>query len=257
MAVPQRIRMSPLDFDHDPDEELPEYEESDAPAYDDDEYDAPFITYGLRQYDRRIQVLASRGANSVNSYRFTTNGFRLFSKKPEIEVLYTSPEMRQRIVATIAFQADGPLPWRPRAYFCHNALDGLDTRYAMESRNFSDWTFEIGGKMYIWRLTMHPVSYVLAEIMSNVPIARFTYSAMGALAGNGAEIGELVIYRDCLTTNQNGMDSLVCGLMVAMTFMKKQGKFHRNDVAELERMDTLTRELSPLQRASLAGAPTF
>lgn len=275
----QRMRMSPLDFEflpderEDDDEELPEYEASTAPAYDSGAYDEPLTTFCLRQYDRKIQVLGSStrgfvttGSSTSSSYRFTTNSFRLFSKKPEIEVLYTSTEMRQRVVATISFTSDGPLPWRPRAYVQRIAPDsnGLSARCDMESRNFTDWTFTVAGRVYIWRLATQPVSHVLSELItssttsfSSITIARFTYSEKGALAGNGAEIGELVVYRDCLTMEQSGMDSLVCGLMVAMTYLKKMGRYYRNEGAELARTDSLTREVSPLGRAELSGAQTF
>ncbi|KAL6705925.1 hypothetical protein ACN47E_006204 [Coniothyrium glycines] len=259
MAATQHMRMSRLDLDLDsaPDEELPGYEASTAPAYESGAYDEPLVTYRLRQYDRKIQMLAAQGVAAASSYRFTTHGFRLFSRKPEMEVLYTSQEMRQRMMATISYQSDGPLPWRPRAYFNHTASDGRDTRCDMESRNFVDWSFVANGRTYIWRLAMGPVSLVLAELGMSVPIARFTYSEVGALAERGAEIGELTIFRDWLTVDQNGIDWLVCGLMVALTYAKKMGKYYRNEANDLERRNSLTRELSPVQRASLAGAPSF
>lgn len=261
MAVsPQFMRMSLLDFDLTPDEELPGYEASTTPAYDEDDagYNDPLITYCLRQYDRKIQVLGGRDTSvACESYRFTTGGFRLFSKKPEVEVLYTSAEMRQRTVATISFQSKSALPWRPRAFFNHNALVGPNTRYDMEAINLTDWTFTMNGRVYIWRLTMRPVSHVLSEMGSESAIARFTYSERGALAGNGAEIGNLTVYRDRLAMEQKGMDSLVCGLMVAMTYVKKMGKYYRNESWEVQRAHSLTRELSPLQGASSASGNTL
>jgi hypothetical protein len=259
MAATQRIRLSPLDLDVGHDEELPGYEAltAPAPAYDSGAYDEPLITYQLRQYDRKIQVLGAYSTAATSSYRITTNSFRLFSKKPEIELLYTSPEMRQRVVASISYDNDGPLPWRPRAHFDHNASDGLDTRYEMESRNFTDWTFQVRDRTYAWRLQLRPVSLVLCAVGSGIAIARFTYSAKGALAVRGAEIGELRVYRDGLTMQQDGIDKLVCGLMVVLTFMKKMGRYYRNEMSQQERADSVTRELSPLHMASLAGAPTF
>lgn len=69
-----------LDIDdgyHYHDEELPDYEASTAPAYDDGDYDAPYMSFHLRRYDRRIQILVSDGLYPNHSYRITTNSFRL------------------------------------------------------------------------------------------------------------------------------------------------------------------------------------
>ncbi|KAF2853551.1 hypothetical protein T440DRAFT_310145 [Plenodomus tracheiphilus IPT5] len=245
-----RQRVSPLDFDVEHDEELPGYEESTAPAYDSGTFDDPITTYHLRQYDRKIQILVAYGpSSSSTSYRVTTNGFRLFSKKPDMEVLYTSQEMRQRSLATIAFDNDGPLPWRPRAHFDHVALDGSRKTYEMESLNFADWTYAIGNRMYAWALDVAPVSLILTEVDSTVVIARFTYSAKGTSAVRGGEVGELWIYRDALTMEQDGVDKAVCGLMVALSHLKKMGRHYSNGAAELERRDSVTRDVSPLHRA--------
>ena len=251
-------RISPLEFDVGHDEELPSYEASTAPAYDSGGYDDPMMIYHLQQYDRKIQIMVSHGLSSSTSYRITTNSFRLFGKKrPSMEVLYTSHEMRQRVIANISFDNDGPLPWRPRAYFDHNSPDGLDTRYNMESANFADWTFSIGDRMFAWALDMVPVSLVLSEQHSSLVIARFTYSAEGTLAVRGAEVGDLAIYRDSLTVELGGVDKVVCALMVAVSHLKKMGRHYRNESARSERTDSLTRDISTLHRASLAGAPTF
>lgn len=245
MTATRRISALELDAGHD--DELPGYEASTAPAYDSGDYDNPLVTYHLRQYDRRIQILVAYGVASSTSYRITTNGFRLFSKKrPDMEVLYTSHEMRQRSVATISFDNDGPLPWRPRAYFDHMSAEGKDTRYNMESANFADWTFAIGQRSFGWAVDMSPVSLVLRELYSTLVIARFTYSSDGTLAERGAEVGELTVYRDSLTMDQTGIDKAVCGLMVALSHLKKMGRHYRNGIADLERMDSVTRNISPL-----------
>lgn len=256
MTATQRI--SSLEFDVGHDDDLPSYEASTAPAYESGGYDDPLITYHLRQYDRKIQILVAYGVASSTSYRITTNGFRLFAKKkPEMEVLYTSHEMRQRSVATISFDDNGPLPWRPRAHFEHIDDEGKDTRYDMESANFADWTFPLGERTYAWAVNMTPVSLVLTESHSSLIIARFTYSASGTLAARGAEVGELTIYRDALTMEQGGVDKAVCGLMVALSHLKKMGRHYRNGIAESETTGSLTRTISPLHQATLAGAPTF
>ncbi len=223
-ALQQQQRFDFLDFDVAPDEELPGYDASTAPAYDEVMYDGPLHTYHLRQYDRRIQMFVAHGPVEPSSYRVTSNSFRLFSKKPEMEVLYTSPELRQRNIANIAFDNDGPLPWRPRAHLDYTDCEGVATTYSMESMNFTDWTMELQGKAYAWSIDMRPVSLVFRERGSSFTIARFTYSAAGTSAVRGAEIGELAIFRDRLTIERKGVDWLVCGLMVPLIHLKRMGK---------------------------------
>ncbi|KNG48819.1 osmolarity two-component system protein sln1 [Stemphylium lycopersici] len=179
------------------DEELPGYHEATmaatAPAYDSGAYDEPLMTYRLRQYDRKIQMLAAYEAPGASSYRITTNNsFRIFSKKPELEVLHTSPAMRQRNMASISFDNDGGFPWRPRAHFDYTADDGLSSRYHMESMNFEDWTVGIGDKKYVWTLAMRPIALILCEQNSDAVIARFTFSDKGVLALRGAEVGQVL-----------------------------------------------------------------
>ncbi|KAF1939029.1 hypothetical protein EJ02DRAFT_457366 [Clathrospora elynae] len=247
-------RMSPLDFDVAQDDELPGYDEaSAAPAYELGTYNEPLTTYRLRQYDRKIQMLADYDAPAASSYRITKNSFRVFSKKPEMEVLYTSQDMQQRNIASLAFDDYGGFPWRPRAHFDHTAEDGLSTSYNMESLNFADWTFTVGDRAYAWTLGLRPVSLILCEKNSSMAIARFTYSEKGVLAVRGAEVGELTIYRDSLTTGRDGVDKVVCGLVVVLTFLKKMGKNYTNKADGLERAASLTREALPPHRGSSAG----
>jgi len=235
-----RPRIGLFDLDEDHDEELPGYEESTAPAYDSGIFDHPITTYCLRQYDRKIQVLVAYGPSAPASYRITSNSFRIFSKKPDMEILYTSPEMRQRSLATIAFDSDGPLPWRPRAHFDHVSGDGMRQTYSMESANFADWTYSIGNRTFSWALDVRPVSLVLTEADVGKVIARFTYSAAGMAAGRGGEVGELSIYRDALTAEQDGVDKAVCGLMVALKHLKKMGRHYVNEATEYQRRDSAT-----------------
>ena len=236
-----------------PDEELPGYEASTAPAYDSGLYHEPLFTYSLRQYDRRIQMLVPYGTTAAASYRITTNAFRMFSKKPEMEVLYTSPEMRQRNIASISFDNNGPLPWRPRAHFEYIDSEGSTRRHDMESTNFADWTIALGVRTYVWAVDMRPVSLVLSETNSSIIIARFTYSASGASAARGAEVGELAIYRDGLTMETDGIDRLVCALMVALSQLKKMGRHYSNEGEELQRAGSLSRESLSSRRASSAA----
>lgn len=216
-------RLNPWDFDVPQDEEPPDYEANSAPAYQDSLFDEPLAIYHLRKYDRKIQILRAYGGSASSSYRITTNCFRVFSKKPELEVLYTSPDMRQRNIAAIAFDKDGPFPWCPRSHFDYIDPNGVATVHKMEARNFLDWTMTVDGRRYKWSVAIQPSSLVLREVDAVVVIARFTYSQFGTRAMRGAEVGELVLFRDALSS-----DLVVCSLMVALTHRKKMGGMYDN-----------------------------
>lgn len=234
MDVSQRFNRLDLDaaLDLDHDEELPDYAASTAPAYDSCFYDDGIITYHLRRYDRKIQTLVAYGPSVASSYRITTHSFRLFSKKPEMEVLYTSAEMRQRNMASIWFDNEGPLPWRPRAHIDYTDVEGTCTRLDMESTNFADWSVTMGSQKCEWKLEMLPVSLALINKESRLVVARFTYSAHGADAARGAKAGELVIQRDCLGMHSGGVDQVVCSVMVALTQLRRLGRQYCNPGGE-------------------------
>lgn len=242
-----------LHDDHDyHDEELPDYDASTAPAYDDGDHDGPYKTFHLIRYDRRIQMLVAYGLTASSTYRITTNTFRLLSKKPEMEVLYTG-EGRMRSLAAISFDDNGPLPWRPRAHFDHTDSGGLTERFDMESRNFADWAVTVGNKVYEWRLGMWPISLELSERDSTLVIARFTYSDRGTLAVRGGEVGDLVVYRDGLTMQRDGIGKVVCSLMVALTQLQKLGRHYSNNDATRSRTNSLMREQASGHRRPSGG----
>ena len=234
------------------DEELPDYEASTAPAYDEGDNDGPYKTFQLRRYDRRIQMLVSCGSSGSVAYRITTNSFRLFSKRPEMEVLYTG-EGRMRTLAAISYDNDGPLPWRPRAHFDYTDSGGLTKRFDMESRNFADWAVTVDGKVYEWRLGMWPISLELSQRASTLVIARFTYSDRGTLAVRGGDVGDLVVYRDGLTLQIDGIGRVICSLMIALTQLQKLGRHYHNDSATGSRAGSLVQELPSGHRGSSAG----
>jgi len=248
-------RLNPWDdMDEDAhDEELPDYEADAAPAYDFISFDDPIATFHLRQYDRKIQLLRPYGASQASSYRITTNSFRVFSKKPEMEVLYTSKKMRQRNIATMSFDKDGPIPWCRRAHLVHTDADGTATVYKMEARNFVDWAMVFGERRYEWSISIRPRFLVLREVNSDRVIARFTYSQCGTQAMRGAEVGELKLFRDPLTMGIHGTDKVVCSMMVAMTSLKKMGRNYHNSAEEVMRSGWATREHDPAHGASTAG----
>ncbi|CAA9967086.1 hypothetical protein PTMSG1_10445 [Pyrenophora teres f. maculata] len=255
------VRLDPWDLGVAHDEELPAYDDmSTPPAYDGGAFDGPFITYRLRQYDSKIQILAAYDAPAASSYRFTTNSFRVFSKKPELEVLHTRHDFRQRSIAAICFNNKGGFPWRPRAYFDYTSADGQSTRHDMESVNFEDWTVAIGDESYVWMLEMRPISLVLCERSSGTVIARFTFSEKGVLASRGAEVGELSIYRRGLAVQEDGIHKLACSMMVVLTFLKRMGRNYMNPRPEGPgRAGSLSRDrrLRSLHRGSTAGYSTM
>jgi len=238
-----------LDFDAHLDEELPDYEpdSSPAPDYFISHYETPLLTYHLRQLDRKTQVFVPYGPSASSSYKVKSNTFRMFSKKPEMEVIHVrSIEGIEKSVASIWFENDGPLPWRPRARIVH----GRST-HALESRNFNDWTISIHGITYAWTLDARPVSLVLREKDIDVVIARFTYSGCGVMAMRGAEVGELTIYRDGLSSDSEGVEKIIGGLMVSIVHFKRMGRNYKNDDAV--RVDSVSGVRVPVYRSSVVG----
>ncbi|KAF2017676.1 hypothetical protein BU24DRAFT_156139 [Aaosphaeria arxii CBS 175.79] len=233
-------RFDPLQLeDAEPyDEQLPDYEPATAPEYDGADYESPLYTYFLRQLDRRTQVFEPCGLGSGPAYQVSTrsNLQSLFNKKPEIEVTGTS----QASICSIAFVNSGPYPWRPRARFSHMSSVGTTT-FPMESLNFSDWTVCIEGLTFLWQLESRPMSLVLKEISAALIIARFTYSACGIDAACGAEIGDLTIFPDGLSVNLEGVERIICSLLVPIAHFRKMGKHYRNDEATRRNSWTIAR----------------
>ncbi|ORY14204.1 hypothetical protein BCR34DRAFT_560916 [Clohesyomyces aquaticus] len=262
-GTPHRFAPYELEFnDFDPDavdEELPDYAPVDLPVYTGEDFSIPILHYHLRQVNRKTQILVPFGPGpaAATSYKIVNHAstFRLFSKKPDIELIRVSRDRsdrerdqnsetrtreREESVAIMRFNSDGPLPWRPRASFTvvhpgthpqnHNHTPSLAAvhTYLGESRNFTDWEFLIQNITYAWRLEAKPVSLSLSEKNSNIVIARFTYSACGMLARDGAEVGDLVVYRDGLTMDREGVEMAVCGLLVAVGQFRRMGKYWKN-----------------------------
>ncbi|KAF2112147.1 hypothetical protein BDV96DRAFT_581241 [Lophiotrema nucula] len=228
-------RLDPLEVDIAPDDDLPHYDSPDyepmtAPQYDEAEAQLPLHCYHLRQIDRKQQIFVPFGPSANASYKMANQGtFRLFSKKPEIQLIRTATEGGvEDPVASINLDKDGPLPWRPRANFSHFGSNST-TVHTMESRNFSDWTIDIAGTPYIWVLGGRPISLSLRTQNSDFVIARFTYSSQGTLATGGAEVGELSIYRDQLSVDRDGIEKIMCGVLVAVLHFKKMGRHYWND----------------------------
>jgi hypothetical protein len=231
MDLQQRLDL--FDFDVPHDDELPDYESTRAPEYT-PEYsrgniEIPLHTYHLRQLDRRHQSFVPFGPTAPTSYKATARGARLFSKKPELEMwrIENRGNLIERM-ASIRFDNDGPMPWRPRAHFDHEGGQGTIT-CAMESKNFMDWTVAIGGTTYVWVLGVRPVSLELIETASPEVIARFIFSGHGMTATDGNEVGDLIIYQHARLRDADGVEQIVCGLMVVIANFRKMGKYYCND----------------------------
>ncbi|KAF2730728.1 hypothetical protein EJ04DRAFT_515084 [Polyplosphaeria fusca] len=257
MAASYSRRIDFFEFDVAPDEELPDYEPNTAPQYAVEDFATPLHTYSLRQVDRKLQLLVPFGPSPAASYKIINQGsFRLFSKKPDIQMMREShgPSLDQPVVS-IRFNTDGPLPWRPRAQFTHTDSHGTANEYAMESRNFADWAVSIGGITFFWRLEGRPVSLVLSEKNASMVIARFTYSGSGTMASGGAEVGDLTIYRDGLSIDQDGVERIISGLMVVVVHYKRMGRHYWNDGPL--RVGSLDRTQVPPQNGSIASHSTL
>ncbi|KAF2681083.1 hypothetical protein K458DRAFT_420989 [Lentithecium fluviatile CBS 122367] len=226
-------RLDPLDLEVAHDDELPDYEPNTAPEYSRGDYETPLQTFHLRQVDRKLQTFVPYGPTSSVSYKVTARGARLFSKKAELDI-WRIPSWRkaEEHVASIWFDNDGPLPWRPRAHFDHEAAQGLST-HCMESRNFHDWTVAVGGATYTWRLGSHPVALELTETTSVEVIARFIFSTRGMTASGGAEAGDLSIYHHALSADMDGIEKIMCGLVVAIAHFRKMGRYYWNEEKDL------------------------
>ncbi|KAF1955263.1 hypothetical protein CC80DRAFT_372134, partial [Byssothecium circinans] len=208
-----------------PDEELPGYDEP-APEYSVEANTTALHTYHLRQVDRKLQLFVPYGPSASVSYKVTTRSARLFSKKAEMDVWRTVPSIkREEHVASVWFDNDGPLPWRPRAHFIHGS-----SSHAMESRNFSDWSIVINGTTYAWVFVSHPSCYlVLHEPVTDEVIARFNFSARGTTAHGGAEAGNLTIHRrHAVAAEGEGVEKILCALIVTLANFKKMGRHYKN-----------------------------
>jgi hypothetical protein len=220
------------------DDELPDYEPTTAPQYSRGDYAIPLHTYHLRQIDRKLQIFVPFGPSGSASYKVTARGTRLFSKKPDLDIWRISGRGKdQEHTASLWFDDNGPLPWRPRAHFALGSCT-----HGMESRNFHDWTVMIGEAAYDWTLGTRPVSLELTEKSSAEIIARFIFSAHGMTASGGAEAGDLYVYHHALSADNDGVESILCGLVVAIAHFRKMGRYYSNEEKDL-----------PIRATSLSG----
>jgi hypothetical protein len=109
----------------------------------------------------------------------------------------------------------------------------------------------INGVTYAWTSESRPVSLVLQENGTDVVIARFTYSGHGVMATKGAEVGELTIYRDGLSSDNGGVEKIIGGLMVSVMHYKRMGRNYKNE--EPVRVDSVSGVRLPVHRLSVVS----
>lgn len=228
-----------LEFDGIPDEDLPPYSPIDTPQYETGELQdnrRPIYIYRLRKANHKVQQWVSFYPSMNIIYQVKSHGsFRIFSKKPDMEMVSMSHNA-ERKTASIFFDDNGPLPWRPRARVSHQAPQGRVSKLSMESPNFSDWTVEIAGNVYVWGLETSPTCLVLRKGTQEIAIARFIYSSEGTLAKkNGAEVGELEIYQDGLSADINGIEKVIASVMVPIVQFKRMGRRYWNAEVDMHR----------------------
>ncbi|OAG01228.1 uncharacterized protein CC84DRAFT_1101515 [Paraphaeosphaeria sporulosa] len=235
-------------------EDLPQYEPP-APSHNREAHEVPLHTYYLRAPDRKNLVAVPYGLSAPGSFKFTSRGSRLFSKKPEMDVwrsVRASAPTEDEYVAGIWFDTDGPLPWCPRARFVRQDPTAGNQTYKMEARNFSDWTISVDGTLYSWILEAKPFSLVLRQDGRQDAVARFNFSACGLVATGGAEVGDLTLYRDGLSQDKAGVDVILCGLVTALLQFKKMGRHYKNEPDAIAQRAMLPEERVPLHRSGVA-----
>jgi hypothetical protein len=215
-------------FDRDiaPDDELPAYEPATAPCYEPAICSRVLYTYSLRCANRKLQQWVPYGPARIPLYNVKCYGaFRVFSSKPDMVLSEVSHETAlEREIASVSFDRDGPLPWRPRARIVH---PDSAAAVGLESKNFSDWEFTTAGVVFVWKIESKPTSLALREASKGSVVARFTYSKNGTLATNGAEVGKLELYRNEILC-EGDVTKVMASVMVPITHFKGMGRQYWN-----------------------------
>ena len=229
-----------------PDEELPEYEASDLPSYEDDCLRTPATIYRLFQITRNLQHVrpANGSLRARPSYRIVFRSSpSMFSKKPDMAMQKmkagTHPEDdKGDEVATINFDRRNKLPWMPRACVSHTPqLQEIKT-YPMAAPNFNDWKFNVESKVFSWNLASRPASLVLLDRTAEDIAARFVYSRYGTDANKGAEVGQLDIYSGYGSEQDSTVEWMVATCQIAIQHWKNMGRHYKNNVTFMNRRES-------------------
>lgn len=220
------------------DEELPDYEASDLPSYEDDRLRTPVIIYRLCQIAKNLQHVtpADESWGDRPSYRIVFRSSpSMFSKKADmtmqkIKAGVSPEEDAGDEIATINFDRSNKLPWMPRACVSHTPQGRERKTYPMAAPNFNDWKFIIESKIFSWNLASRPASLVLLDRSAENIAARFVYSKYGTNATKGAEVGQLDVYSGYGSEEDNSMEWMVATCQIAIQHWKNMGRHYKNNV---------------------------
>jgi hypothetical protein len=224
-----------------PDEELPDYETSDLPSYEDGRLRTPVTIYRLIQIARNLQHVmpANESFRERPSYRIIfRSGPSMFSKKADMTIqklkaCSNSEDHTGDKIATLNFDRSNKLPWMPRACISHTPQVQEIKTYPMEAPNFNDWKFKIESKVFSWNLASRPASLVLLDRTAEDIAARFVYSKYGTDASKGAEVGQLDIYSGYRSEEDSTVEWMVATCQIAIQHWKNMGRRYKNSVRSM------------------------
>lgn len=247
------------------DEELPDYEASDLPSYEDDRLRSPVTIYRLFQIARNLQHVrpADGSLRERPSYRIVfRSSLSMFSKKADMTMkkLKAGSMLEDDTgdeVATINFDRSNRLPWMPRACVSHTLQVQEIKTYSMAAPNFHDWKFNVESKLFSWNLASRPASLLLLDRTADDIAARFVYSRYGTDANKGAEVGQLDIYSGYGSEQDSTVEWMVATCQIVIQHCKNMGRHYRNNVTSMGASDrresaiTVASISSTLQRGTL------
>lgn len=207
-----------------PDEELPAYSPTDAPAYQARDPHMPVFVYRLTQLGHRTQQWVLHDTASTRTI-YQVRGrplLHVFSQEPDLVISKVS-HSQEPLGSVKLNDDDGSLPWRPRARILHHDGTGVSRGYRMESRNLADWSMVLGDVAYEWRLGACPIRLVLSSAGGAV-MAQFTWSCTGTLSRKGDIVGELVVYSGALSADDVGVEVVLCSVLVPIVHLKRMGR---------------------------------
>ena len=224
-----------------PDEELPDYEASDLPSYEDDRLRTPVTIYRLFQITKNLQHItpANENLRERPSYRIVFRSSpSMFSKKADMTMQKmkagsNSEDDRGDEVATINFDRSNKLPWMPRACVSHTPQVQETKTYPMAAPNLKDWKFNIESKVFSWNLASRPASLVLLDRTAEDIAARFVYSKYGTDASKGAEVGQLDIYSGYGSEEDSTVEWMIATCQIAIQHWKNMGRRFKNNVRSM------------------------
>jgi len=246
-------------------EELPGYSEANLPIYEEPPSTPSIVSFTIRQSNRKLRaIIPSSETTRFPSYLMVgRSGPRLLSRKPDFRLTRIAEDISRSSstssddanptnkkgvgeIAHLDVTSNASFPWMPRACITHfkTPLVAPQT-FALAAPNFSDFHFELGDKNYVWKLSDHPTtSLVLVERTcgnnGDRIVARFSYSAFGADAVKGQEVGNLEIFEiPDDSSDEDGeqpgfhaelewIELVIGGMALVIQYWKAMGKSFRN-----------------------------